>query len=87
MDYETLFRAGAVVAAVALLAGPRLVATVTQAFASRRRQPEPEEVTSSLADAHTILEIASRLRTAGNAKGVELCQQLLEVMLSSEKKA
>jgi hypothetical protein len=44
-------------------------------------------VTETLEDAHTILEIASRLKAAGNAKGVELCQQLIDVILQPEKKS
>lgn len=82
MSHEFLLRAGAVVAAIALLAGPRLVAAISQAVATRRGRQVTQA--ASMADAHTVLEIASRLRSAGNAKGVELCQQLLEVMLASE---
>lgn len=78
MDYEFLLRAGAVVAAVALLAGPRLVAVAS----SLRLPKAPRE---TLADAHTILEIASRLKSDGNAKGVELCQNLIDVILRPEK--
>jgi hypothetical protein len=36
---------------------------------------------SPLTDAHTVLEIARRLQVAGKTKGVELCQQLIDVML------
>jgi hypothetical protein len=86
MDYAMLIRALAVVAAVALLAGPRLVAAIKAARPALARKQQPEEV-NSLADAHTVLEIASRLKAAGNAKGVELCQSLIDVMLRPEAKA
>jgi hypothetical protein len=71
---ETLFRAVAVVAAIALVAGPRLVALAKAAFSGA-------EGVSPLTDAHTVLEIARRLQVAGKTKGVELCQQLIDVML------
>jgi len=83
MGYEIVIRAGAVVAAVAVLAGPRLVAAAKKV---RLSSPAPEKAVE-LSDAHTILEIASRLKTAGNKKGVDLCQQLIDVMLQPEAKA
>lgn len=33
------------------------------------------------ADLHFVLDLAARLSAKGNAKGVELCQQLLDTML------
>jgi hypothetical protein len=78
MDYDFIIRAGAVVAGVALLAGPRLVA-VAKTF--RLPVAAKEDV---MADAHTILEIASRLKTAGNLKGVELCKSLIDTILGAK---
>jgi hypothetical protein len=72
---DALIRTLAAVAAIAVVAGPRLVALVRSAVAGGRQEVSP------LADAHTILEIARRLQVAGKAKGVELCQQLIDVML------
>lgn len=79
MNVEFLLRALAVVAAVAVLAGPYLVARARSAASRLPGRPaEPAPVD----DAHTILEIARRLQAAGSKRGVELCQQLLDVMLS-----
>lgn len=76
---ELLLRSGAVVAAIAVLAGPYLVGKA-RGVASRLRVRPPE--TAPLDDAHTVLEIARRLQAAGMKRGVELCQQLIDVMLS-----
>ena len=84
MDNEFILRAGAVVAGVIGLAVPNLVAA-----AKRLRLPSfPARKTDTLADAHTVLEIAQRLKAVGCNKGVALCQQLIDVMLQpAEKKA
>jgi hypothetical protein len=83
IDYEFIFRACAVVAAVAVVAGPRLVAAIKKV---RLPSPAPGKAVE-MSDAHTILEIASRLKVAGNKKGVALCQQLIDVILQPEGKA
>jgi ABC-type molybdate transport system permease subunit len=79
-------RAGAVVAAALVVAGPWLVAYVKKAYSALRKDvPEAQEpVTRD--DAHTVVEIARRLSKAGNAQGMELCKKLLDVMLTSEAK-
>lgn len=82
MDYELIIRAGAVVAGVAVLAGPRLVAA-----AKKIRLPVVAAKTAELSDAYAVLEIASRLKAAGNKKAVELCKQLLDAMLQVEAKS
>lgn len=82
IDVETIVRAGAVVAAVALLAGPHLVAQVRRLAATWKPAKKPE-VTAD--DAHTLLDMARRLQAAGNKRGVELCQQLIDVMLQETK--
>jgi hypothetical protein len=85
MDNETLIRAGAVVAGIATLAGPWLVGV-----AKKIRVPSPAKATERidvLKDAHTILEIASRLKEVKCDKGVALCQQLIDVMLQPSEPA
>ena len=84
IDYENLVRAGAVVAAAALVAGPSVVGFAQAAFSRITNRPAPAKPTKD--DAHTVVEIARRLQAAGNDKGVELCQQLLDVMLRPEAK-
>lgn len=39
-----------------------------------------------LSDMRTVLELASRLKAAGCSEGVDLCQQLIDVMLNSKTK-
>lgn len=82
IDYEFALRASAVVAAAALVATPGVVAYAKAALAwvTAKRPvsaPQPD-------DAHTVVEIARRLQAAGNKRGVELCQQLLDVLLMPE---
>jgi hypothetical protein len=85
MDYEFTLRAAAVVAAVALVAGPSVVAYGRQAI---QGLSWPRGRARSIADdAHTVVEIARRLQAAGSKRGVELCQQLLDVMLQPEQQA
>lgn len=76
---DAIIRTCAVVAAAAVLAGPYLVAKVrVLAKGFQRKAPQSTEVD----DAHVVLEIARRLQVAGSKRGVELCQQLIDVMLS-----
>lgn len=80
-NVEFLLRAAAVVAAVAVVAGPSVVAAVQAALRWR-----PAKAEAAPDDAHTILEIARRLQAAGSTEGVKLCQQLIDVLLKPEKK-
>lgn len=85
MINDFTLRAGAVVAAALVVAGPWLVGYAKSAYASFGKASVAKEgVTQD--DAHTVVEIARRLSRAGNAKGTELCKQLLDVMLTSEGK-
>lgn len=72
-----LIRAGAVVAAALLMATPYLVGLVRKYWptATTRTAKQPD-------DAYTVIEIARRMQAAGNKKGVALCQQLIDVILS-----
>jgi len=83
MINDFIIRSAAVVAAVAVVAGPSLVAYFKKA--SVRVATKPEGVTPD--DAHIVVEIARRLAKSGNEKGADLCKQLLDVILSSETKA
>jgi len=80
MSYELVIRALAVVAAFAIVAGPRLVAA-----AQRVRLPATGGQSAELKDSYAVLEIASRLKAAGNKRAVELCKQLLDAMLMEPK--
>lgn len=91
MTNEDLFRAAAVLAAMAVFFSDSLVAFGKSLVAwqgsqkPKPAQPQPEapEEDSSLADMRTILELASRLKARGCDAGVSLCQQLIDVLLGS----
>lgn len=48
--------------------------------------PVPPGPPDATADAHLILDVAGRLRAAGNAKGVDLCHQLIDAILQEPVK-
>lgn len=89
---EGTLRTVAVVAAAALVASPALVgivwSSIKRAAAYVRGQAAAPKAQEEVVidDAHTVVEIARRLRKSGNAKGSDLCKQLLDVMLASEVK-
>lgn len=87
IDVEHILRAAAVVAAVAVVAGPSVVAAVQKAFVWRQEVSVSKEDVSQIADAHTVLEIARRLQNVGNDEGFTLCQKLIDVMLRKSAKS
>lgn len=82
-NVEFALRAAAIVAAVALVAAPWVVANLRRVVA----WPTPTAEVAVTDDAHTVLEIARRLQRAGSTEGVKLCQQLIDVMLKPERKS
>lgn len=92
MTIDVILRTVAVVAAAALVAAPGLVASIQATFryaTARLFSAEaagPEVVADD--DACTVIAIARRLQESGNARGVDLCQQLIGVLLgvTAEKK-
>jgi hypothetical protein len=85
---ETLLQVAAVVAGVVLLAGPYIgkAASSAAAWAKSLSLPKPAGGTD-IDDMRTVLELASRMRLAGNTEGVKLCQQLLDSMLAPKADA
>jgi hypothetical protein len=84
---ETLLRALAVLAAVAVAGGPALVEagkSWLKAALARREDTSPPGRKEGLSDAHIVVEIAKRLQEAGNAEGAALCHKLLEILLRPE---
>lgn len=81
---EFALRVAAVTGAVALVAGPEIVAFLKSL--PKRLPSRPSVESDGLGDAHTILEIAQRLAALGSVKGVELCQQLIDEILSGQVK-
>lgn len=82
---DDLVRIGAAVAAVAVLAAPYAGKVLKHArglFAIR----ETEAAGVSIDDMTQVLRLSQKLRLAGNTKGVQLAQQLLDSMLAPEAK-
>ena len=75
-------------AAVAVIAAPYAAPMVQKirswiATIGAGRQAEVAGVTER--DMHTVLELAARLKAIGCTDGVSLCQELLDVFLTSGK--
>ena len=84
----TFLQMCAAAAAVAVIAAP-YAAPVVQKIRSwigtlgTSRQPKVAGVTER--DMHVVLELAARLKAIGCTDGVSLCQELLDVFLTSGK--
>lgn len=85
LDVDFLVRVGAGLAAAALVASPYLVAATKRVKAWLARPAAPTDAT--LQDMTVVLELANRLRLAGNSEGVALCQQLIDCMLKPRAKS
>lgn len=85
-DVEMLVRIVAAVAAVALVASP-LVVAAWQRFQSWLTQRPAATDDATLRDMMLVLQIANRLRLAGNEDGVDLCEKLLTCMLATSPEA
>lgn len=89
MNLDAAIRIVALLAAVALVAGPTLAALARKAKA--RWENDSLEAAGEAApsvtgkDMHVVLDLAARLKAAGCMEGVALCQQLLDVMLGNTK--
>lgn len=85
-----IVRVVAGVACVALFAAPALLGTFHQAKAwltSHRVEAADEKAAApTIGDMRLVLDLAARLKAAGCADGVALCQQLLDVMLGNSPK-
>ncbi len=83
---EMIVRGGAVVAAAVLACWPILteIAVAIPKMLVKKTPVKPNPDDEGMADAHIVLEIAARLRSKGNKKGVELCKLLLDSMLQRE---
>lgn len=78
----------AAVAVGGLLAAAPSVGQAIKALASRKVDPAPVKPGEAdpTSDAHLVLDIAGRLRAAGNSKGVDLCHQLIDAILQEPVK-
>lgn len=91
MNLDVAIRVCAALAAVGLVAGPAIAAVARKAKAhwQDRAVEGAGEAAPSVTgkDLHVVLDLATRLKAAGCAEGVALCQQLLDVMLGNTSKA
>lgn len=91
MNLDVAIRIVALLAAVALVAGPTLAALARKAQAGwqdRAVEAAGEKAAGVTGkDMHVVLDLAARLKAAGCMEGVALCQQLLDVMLGNTVKA
>jgi len=84
----TVLQIGAAAAAVAFIAAPYAAPVVKKArswIASLGTSRQPEVIGVTERDMHTVLELAARLKAIGCTEGVSLCQELLDVFLTSGK--
>ena len=84
----TLLQGCAIATAIMVVAWPNVAPVVKKirtwvATLGTSRQPEVAGVTER--DMHTVLELAARLKAIGCTDGVSLCQELLDVFLTSGK--
>ena len=84
----TLLQGCAIATAIMVVAWPNAAPVVKKARAwiatlGTSRQPEIVGVTER--DMHVVLELAARLKAIGCTDGVSLCQELLDVFLTSGK--
>ena len=89
MDVPLLVRVAAAMAALAVVVGPWLYAAGKAAIErvrSRPAAPAPQAAGVTIADMRTVLELANRLKAVGCTDGVELCKQLLDVLLTPKVK-
>lgn len=85
----TPFQMCAFAAAGAFLLAPYCGPVVQKArawFASLGTNRQPEIVGVTERDMHTVLELAARLKAIGCTDGVSLCQELLDVFLTTKVK-
>ena len=84
----TLLQGCAIATAVAVIAAPYAAPVgkkIRSCFASIGTGRQPEIVGVTERDMHTVLELAARLKAIGCTDGVSLCQELLDVFLTSGK--
>lgn len=89
LDKDTLMKIGAGVVAAWLLLSPyfpQIKGFLSGLMQSLRAPspPQPAPGVGTVADMKTILEMADRLRKAGNTKAVDACQELIDLMLHGE---
>lgn len=82
---ETI-RYGAIAAAAVLFGWQYIIDAVKAGWkVVPKKLPTPTPVDPTLADMRTVLDLANRLRLRNCEEGVDLCQQLIDVMLTANK--
>jgi hypothetical protein len=84
-------RLAAGLAAVALIAAPAVMAALAQGKSWLDSRPAPAPAPApkapgvSVGDMRVVLDLAMRLKGIGCTAGVELCKQLLDVMMTPKE--
>jgi hypothetical protein len=76
----------ALAAAAVVFAWPQIKLVASRGLALLPKKAPSERSDQGLSDMRTVLELASRMKERGLAEGVDLCQQLIDVMLTSGEK-
>jgi len=83
VSLDAIIRIVAGLAAVGLAGAPAATWLVGKVHAWRASQPAATETsTLGIREMRIVLDLAERCRVAGCIQGVEICQQLLDVMLA-----
>jgi len=83
VSLDAIIRIVAGLAAVGLAGAPAAAWLVGKVQAWRAAQPEGSEASVlGIREMRIVLDLAERCRVAGCIQGVEICQQLLDVMLA-----
>ena len=84
----TVLQIGAATLAAFVIAAPyaaQVVKKIRSWIASLGTSRQPEVIGVTERDMHVVLELAARLKAIGCTDGVSLCQELLDVFLTSGK--
>ena len=84
----TLLQVCLAAAAVAVIAAPYaapMVQKIRSWIGTIGTSPQPKIAGVTERDMHVVLELAARLKAIGCTDGVSLCQELLDVFLTSGK--
>lgn len=80
-------RVAAIAVGGLLAVGPSLAAAAAKLYEGTPVAPKPVRpaVDATTSDAHLVLDIAGRLKAAGNKKAVDLCSQLIDAIMEPGK--
>jgi hypothetical protein len=78
-------RVAAIAVGGLLAVGPSLAAAAAKLYEGTPESPVVPPAGDNTSDAHLVLDIAGRLKAAGNKKAVDLCSQLIDAIMEPGK--